>query len=30
MTDPEFSDDAKAVGKYIKRHPWKILERPPR
>jgi ABC-type transporter Mla subunit MlaD len=28
MTDPEFSDDAKAVGKFVKRHPWKILERP--
>lgn len=23
--DPEFSDDAKKLGKYIKRHPWVIV-----
>jgi hypothetical protein len=28
MTDPEFSDDAKDLGKVIKRHPWRVLERP--
>jgi hypothetical protein len=28
MTDPEFSDDARDLGKVMKRHPWKFLERP--
>lgn len=28
MADPEFSDDAKDLGKIIKRHPWRVLERP--
>jgi hypothetical protein len=28
MSDPEFSDDAKDLGKIMKRHPWRILERP--
>jgi ABC-type transporter Mla subunit MlaD len=28
MTDPEFSDDAKDLGKIIKRHPWRVMERP--
>jgi phospholipid/cholesterol/gamma-HCH transport system substrate-binding protein len=26
--DPEFPEDAKALGKYLKRHPWKVFERP--
>ncbi len=25
LHDPEFSDDTKALGKYIKRHPWTLL-----
>jgi ABC-type transporter Mla subunit MlaD len=29
MRDPEFPEDTKELGKYLKRHPWKILERPP-
>lgn len=29
MNDPEFSDDAKQLGRYLKRHPWKIIKRPP-
>ncbi len=29
MNDPEFSDDAKKLGRYLKRHPWKIIKRPP-
>ena len=28
MTDPEFPEDTKELGKYLKRHPWKFLERP--
>ena len=28
MADPEFADDAKDLGKIMKRHPWRILERP--
>jgi len=28
MNDKEFSDDAKSLGRYIKRHPWKFLTRP--
>ena len=28
MTDPEFPEDAKDLGKIIKRHPWRILARP--
>jgi len=28
MTDPEFSDDAKDLGKIMKRHPWRIIARP--
>lgn len=27
MNDPEFSDDAKKLGRYLKRHPWKLLTR---
>jgi flagellar biosynthesis chaperone FliJ len=30
MNDPEFSDDAKQLGRYLKRHPWKIIKRPPK
>jgi len=30
LSDPEFPEDTKELGKIIKRHPWKILERPPR
>jgi phospholipid/cholesterol/gamma-HCH transport system substrate-binding protein len=29
MTDPEFPEDTKDLGKMIKRHPWRVLERPP-
>jgi len=29
MTDPEFPEDAKDLGKIIKRHPWRVLARPP-
>jgi len=29
MSDPEFSDDAKDLGKIMKRHPWRIIARPP-
>jgi phospholipid/cholesterol/gamma-HCH transport system substrate-binding protein len=29
MQDPEFPEDAKEVGKIMKRQPWKILARPP-
>jgi ABC-type transporter Mla subunit MlaD len=29
MTDPEFPEDAKDLGKIMKRRPWRILERPP-
>jgi ABC-type transporter Mla subunit MlaD len=28
MHDPEFPEDAKELGKVLKRHPWRILERP--
>lgn len=28
MKDPEFPEDAKALGKYLKRHPWKVIQRP--
>jgi ABC-type transporter Mla subunit MlaD len=28
MFDPEFPEDTKELGKYIKRHPWKVLQRP--
>jgi ABC-type transporter Mla subunit MlaD len=28
MTDPEFPEDAKDLGKILKRRPWRILERP--
>ena len=27
--DPEFPEDAKELGKILKRQPWKILDRPP-
>jgi ABC-type transporter Mla subunit MlaD len=29
IQDPEFPEDAKDLGKIMKRQPWKILERPP-
>jgi phospholipid/cholesterol/gamma-HCH transport system substrate-binding protein len=29
MTDPEFPEDTKDLGKMLKRHPWRILEKPP-
>jgi ABC-type transporter Mla subunit MlaD len=29
LGDPEFPEDTKELGKYLKRHPWKILEHPP-
>jgi hypothetical protein len=29
LHDPEFPEDTKELGKYLKRHPWKFLERPP-
>jgi len=28
MSDPEFSDDAKDLGKIMKRQPWRIIARP--
>ena len=28
MNDPEFPEDAKELGKVIKRHPWRILAHP--
>lgn len=28
MKDPEFPEDAKALGKIMKRQPWRILQRP--
>ena len=28
MNDKEFADDAKKLGRYIKRHPWEFLTRP--
>ena len=27
--DPEFPEDAKELGKILKRQPWKVLDRPP-
>ena len=29
MHDPEFPEDAKELGKIMKRQPWKIIDRPP-
>jgi ABC-type transporter Mla subunit MlaD len=29
MHDPEFPEDAKELGKIMKRQPWKIINRPP-
>ena len=29
MRDPEFPEDAKELGKILKRQPWKIFDRPP-
>ena len=28
MRDPEFPEDAKELGKIMKRQPWKIIDRP--
>ncbi|HEX3759915.1 MAG TPA: hypothetical protein VHW23_14470 [Kofleriaceae bacterium] len=28
MSDPEFPEDTKELGKIIKRHPWRVLEKP--
>jgi ABC-type transporter Mla subunit MlaD len=28
INDPEFSDDAKQLGRYLKRHPWKLITKP--
>lgn len=28
--DPEFPEDAKDLGKVLKRHPWRIISRPPK
>jgi phospholipid/cholesterol/gamma-HCH transport system substrate-binding protein len=28
ISDPEFPEDTKELGKIIKRHPWRVLERP--
>jgi ABC-type transporter Mla subunit MlaD len=30
MRDPEFPEDAKELGKILKRQPWKIINRPPK
>jgi len=30
MNDPEFPEDAKELGKILKRQPWTILQRPPK
>lgn len=30
LKDPEFSDDAKNLGKMLKRHPWRLIGPPPR
>jgi ABC-type transporter Mla subunit MlaD len=30
MRDPEFPEDAKDLGKVLKRQPWKIISRPPK
>ncbi len=29
MTDPEFPEDARDLGKIMKRHPWRVMETPP-
>ena len=29
MRDPEFPEDAKELGKILKRQPWKVIDRPP-
>jgi hypothetical protein len=28
LNDPEFMDDAKKLGRYLKRHPWELVGRP--
>ena len=28
MNDPEFPEDAKELGKILKRHPWRVIDRP--
>jgi ABC-type transporter Mla subunit MlaD len=28
MNDPEFPEDAKELGKMLKRHPWRVLDHP--
>jgi hypothetical protein len=30
MNDPEFPEDAKELGKILKRQPWKVINRPPK
>ena len=30
LNDPEFSDDAKSLGKMLKRQPWRLIGPPPR
>jgi ABC-type transporter Mla subunit MlaD len=29
MHDPEFPEDAKELGKILKRHPWRVMDHPP-
>jgi ABC-type transporter Mla subunit MlaD len=29
LRDPEFPEDTKELGKIMKRHPWRILDKPP-
>ncbi|GAB4532896.1 MAG: hypothetical protein Tsb0020_48930 [Haliangiales bacterium] len=29
LNDPEFVDDAKSLGKTLKRHPWRVVSPPP-
>jgi phospholipid/cholesterol/gamma-HCH transport system substrate-binding protein len=29
MRDPEFPEDAKELGRILKRQPWKVIDRPP-
>ncbi|HEX4422369.1 MAG TPA: MlaD family protein [Kofleriaceae bacterium] len=29
LTDPEFPEDTRDLGKIMKRHPWRIMETPP-
>jgi ABC-type transporter Mla subunit MlaD len=29
LSDPEFPEDTKELGKIIKRHPWRVLDKPP-